>query len=372
MNVFKTVEERQLCVEELLKEEKKRLLDGHNPFSIVAPLIDKKKEENISLETALDLAYSKITVAPITKRDIKLSVDQIKKALQKLELEGLNILETSRKYIKLLLEEASGTSDRYNKNRSHLMILFSELCEMEMVEYNPVKDIRKKNVIKRIRQIPSDSERKIVNEFLLKKYPGFHRFLHIFYHSGTRISELLRVREFDVDIDEQRFKMVIQKGRGYREVWRIIKDISLPYWQELMKECRAGDYLFSKGLKPGQISIQPYQVGKRWYRLNGRDADMWDATTSTINAFLAAGTNPFMDWKPASRRESGLPHLTHDSPGRIGVNALAGFLTLGMNMSVQTMNPNANQTATDAVLGTIEVATQEATKKLPIDNKRGF
>jgi len=86
MNAFKTVEERQWCVEELLKEEKKRLLDGHNPFSIVAPLIDKKKEENISLETALDLAYSKITVAPITKRDIKLSVDQIKKALQKLEL----------------------------------------------------------------------------------------------------------------------------------------------------------------------------------------------------------------------------------------------------------------------------------------------
>jgi integrase len=147
------------------------------------------------------------------------------------------------------------------------MILFSELCESEIVDINPVRDIKKKKIVKHIRQVLTDEERILVNEHLKNKYPEFHRFLHIFYNSGARISELLRIKDSDVDLKKQRYKVIIQKGVEYREVWRTIKDIVLNYWNDILCQAAKGDYLFSIGLKPGKRQIQPYQIGKRWYRL---------------------------------------------------------------------------------------------------------
>ena len=74
------------------------------------------------------------------------------------------------------------------------MILFNEICEQELVESNPVRHIRKKKTIRKIRKVLTENERALVNEFLQKNYPEFHRFLHIFFHSGARITELLRVQ----------------------------------------------------------------------------------------------------------------------------------------------------------------------------------
>jgi hypothetical protein len=73
--------------------------------------------------------------------------------------------------------------------------------------------------------------------------------------------------ESDVDLPNQRFKLLVRKGLNNREVWKTIKDIALPYWESLIMECDNGDYLFSRDLKPGKEQIKPYQITKRWYRL---------------------------------------------------------------------------------------------------------
>ena len=120
---------------------------------------------------------------------------------------------------------------------------------------------------KHLRDVLSPEERITVNQYLEEKYPSFHRFLHIFFHSGARISELLRVTDSDMDLKNQRYKVIVQKGRNYTQVWKTIKDVAMPYWLSVMKECVKGDFVFSVGLKPGSKQIQPYQVTKRWYRL---------------------------------------------------------------------------------------------------------
>ena len=147
-----------------------------------------------------------------------------------------------------------------------MMILLSVLCELEIVSTNFVRDIKKRKVIKHIRLVLTDEERVLVNEYLFEYFPEFHRFLHIFFHSGARISELLRVKDIDIDFKNQRFRLLIQKGSNYREVWRQIKTVALPYWEEQMKTCKENDFVFSKGLMPGVNQIQPYQINKRWYR----------------------------------------------------------------------------------------------------------
>src|SRR5204862_7911766 len=132
MNVFKSIDERKLNTEKFLKEEMTRLFEGYNPFdkTITFPA----KEQRTTISEALEIAYSKVSVSPITKKDIKFMMKQIKEAIKNLGFEGLEASKVSRKHIKFILESASRTADRYNKNRSYLMILFSELCELEMVE----------------------------------------------------------------------------------------------------------------------------------------------------------------------------------------------------------------------------------------------
>lgn len=270
MNQYKKLSERQEATKTCLAEELDKLVKGEcNPFTRV-----RKVFENIILLTketpiveALKQANSKVSVSESTMRDLKYLIIHIERAVKSLSLQAYPVSKVTRKTVKLLLEEISTTADRFNKNRSNLMILFSELCEAEAIDINPVRDIKKKKVVKHLRTVLNDEERVMVNDYLQQNYPSFHRFLHIFFHSGARIAELVRVREQDLDLLNQRYKVVIQKGRGYKEVWKTIKDVALPYWNSIKEECCSGDYLFSKGLKPGTMQIKPYQITKRWYRL---------------------------------------------------------------------------------------------------------
>ena len=265
MNNFKSLQERQIETKLLLERELENLRNGFNPFNKKSSL--PINDDKLSLIQALYLAIEKVSVAEVTKRDIKSSMAKFEFAINQLNWVELSISDVSRKHIRQILDVSSNTDDRFNKHRSYLMILISVLCELELVSFNYVRDIKKRKVIKYLRQVLSDEERIKVNEYLLFEYPEFHRFLHIFFHSGARISELMRLKVSDVDLANKRFKMVIKKGSSYREVWRNIKDIAIPFWIELMSGSIESDFLFSKGLKPGSTEIQPYQINKRWYRL---------------------------------------------------------------------------------------------------------
>jgi integrase len=274
MNCFKVLHERQEATRKLMQQELEKLKGGFNPFSKLQQKKYQQSDKNTGLDDGKELlfvaglkhALRNVAVASRTKKDLEYTVELAEKAISKLGLKKVPIAQISRRHIKAILKEISHTSDRFNKYRSYLMILFSELCEDEIVDVNPLRDIKKKKVTKRIREVLSDEERRQVNQYLLTNDTYFHRFLHIFFHSGCRISELMKVREQDVDIVNQRFKITIQKDKEYREVWKVIKDIALPFWKQVMSECNREDYLFTKGLKPGKTAIKSYQIGKRWYR----------------------------------------------------------------------------------------------------------
>ena len=266
MNAFKLLSERQNETQKLLSKEIESLNNGFNPFNKESAA-KVELDQTLTFMQSLQEALNKVSVAPITKRDLITSLNKFESAIIALGWIELPISSVSRKHMRILLDKSSNSDDRFNRNRSNLMILLSVLCELELVEYNFVRDIKKRKVVKYLRQVLTDEERIIVNEYLLAEYPEFHRFLHIFFHSGARISELIRLKVSDVDLKNYRFKMIIKKGSSYREVWRTIKNIALPFWEELLKGSLESDYLFSIGLKPGPMEIQPYQINKRWYRL---------------------------------------------------------------------------------------------------------
>ena len=270
MNGYKSLPERREATKELLRLLKERLHTGWNPITG-----KDSKPENVSdvdrytpVLEALQFAFENKICGDKTKIQLRQALNQIKKAIRQLEFNHLNINEIRRRHVKIILGQIGknkggwSSPTNFNNFRSSLKMLFDVLDEIEALEADPISKIRKMSIEHKIRETLSPDERKKVNEHLKSNYPSFYRFLHIFFHSGARISELLRMKGKDVDLVGQRFKISILKGKRRMQVWKTVKDIALPFWEQL--DINEDDYVFSKGLEPGKLPINPLQVSRRW------------------------------------------------------------------------------------------------------------
>lgn len=97
-----------------------------------------------------------------------------------------------------------------------------------------------------------------------ENYPSFWAFTILFFHSGGRIVEMLRLQIKDVDLDKQVYRTLIQKGKQQKWIERPIKDIALPLWRKAIFGGKLTDFVFSKGLVPGEHQINRDQISKRW------------------------------------------------------------------------------------------------------------
>jgi len=274
MNQFKTVSERQENTKLIIEQELDKLRNkAYNP-------ITKKKGEVILSQSeiepscpfisALTLAEKRISASPSSKRDLRSILRFVKVAAIQLGYIEMPISMISRKHLKQLLAHIDlingESSHRYNKIRSYLMIIYNELIELEVIEANPLKDLSKKKNIQKIRKLPTKEDRQLISEYLHKNQYRFWLFMQIFFHSGARITELMKIKRRDINLREQFFIITIKKGRIAKEVIRPIKNIALPFWEEAIESASNDDYIFSKELLPGQKAIQSYQITKRWNR----------------------------------------------------------------------------------------------------------
>lgn len=273
INRIKVLEERQDAVREMMETELYTLKEkGFNPITekTLLPIeIDYEISPSTPFINSLYKALDKLSCQPSTLLDIKSVLKYIEKAAGQLKYDHIPLKEIKRKHIRLLLDHCgrikpTWSSNQFNHYRKYLGVLYKQLVELEAVEYNPIRDISKQKTIKRIRKTLSIEERKKVNDYLHQKHYSFWRFVHIFFHSGARLTELLSVKKEDVDLKNQKYKCLIQKGKEYKEVWRTLKDVALPLWEEVINQSNLNQYLFSKGLQPGNCKIRREQVTRRW------------------------------------------------------------------------------------------------------------
>lgn len=273
MNEYKTLKERQEATQACLDFELKLLKEhAFNPITKTHVSTDELLQDVNSqtpLMEALWFAYKKCNKAKSTMDDIKCMLKAVEKVAIQKHYDILPISSIGVKHIKLILDGCKETitgfsPDRHNKFRSYLMILFSELIQYEAVKGNVPRDVKKQKVIKKIRLTLTDEERVKVDAHLKTKHFHFWRLMHIFFHSGSRETELMKVRVQDVELHNQRFKVTVLKGRSYAEEWRIIKNVALPYWTSLLAECGPNDYLFSTSLKPSPVYRDSEMITKYW------------------------------------------------------------------------------------------------------------
>lgn len=267
INAIKDWKERTYNIKLMLEKLTDRLKEGFNPITNIT--ISDEPTENLPFNKALDFGLQSLSVDPMTKKDISNVITWVKKAVVVAGFARLPVKEVSKKHIRKVLEHVAKlkpetfSDNLYNHYLKYLQIVFTELSEQEIVIANPVKDIKRRKVVKKPRPVLTSEEREKIKEFLTQ-YPDFARFVHIFFHSGGRIRELCRLQGKHVNLGLQQFRTLIKKGKNYRWVERTIKDVALPYWIDQMKDCDAEDYVFSKNLTPGPKPIRAEQITRRW------------------------------------------------------------------------------------------------------------
>jgi integrase len=331
MNHVNTLEERQAITKKLIADEL-NVLDklGFNPITDVymappAPVVSDHKEITpaTTFIEALRLALTKCEMEPDTVTDCTSVLKYFTDSAVMIKKDQLPLRDIKAKDIRAILDNCKNlmvstkinkrvlvngklvvekkweggkkvsvkvevqrkkvwNDNQYNHYRKYISILFAEIESQEVIEYNPVEKITKKEIpidpdVKRT--VLTTQERKKVDAYLKNKFPEFHRFINIFFHSGARRKELMKLQGKNVDLAGQRFKVLVKKRKKKEWVWKTIKDIAVPYWTEAMAYCKPKDYVFSIGLVPGTTFIRPEQVTRRWEehvkKDLGIDADLY-------------------------------------------------------------------------------------------------
>ena len=273
INRLKTLSERRAAISALLEDELNRLQSGWNAITnkTVGDFdFDYEIDPHTSASKAIDKAADKIQGAASTLSDIRTVKKHFTTSLRQLRLDSMPIKDLKRRHVKAALENLSNARDysnaRYNKVRAYVMMIFAELVEMETIEVNPVREIKKVKAVKKLKTILTVRERKKIFSYLKDNNYEFWRFCQIYFHSGSRFTELMAVQKKKVDIFNCEYVTTVKKGRGYEEV---IKPINLKVrnlWLELMNDASTNDYLFSDGLIPGTNPISERQITRRWKR----------------------------------------------------------------------------------------------------------
>ena len=274
MNLYADLKQRQAATAQLLEDIKRTLEEAHyNPITAVFETQALEGSYIIhpttNTITALRAALPRLKILEPTQQLAGYTIAAFEKGIAAAQLSHLAIESFSRRHVIAAMDAAERlkgpwSAPVFNKHRTNLFMLWKELVQVQAVEVNPLRDIEPRKVIRKIRETLSPNERQKINTFLAEYYPAFWRFLHIFFHSGAREAELMRLQGKDVDLAGMRVKYTVRKGRQYAEVFRPIKNSVLELWQQAMVGCSPEDYVFAKGLQPGEKPIDEAQIGRRW------------------------------------------------------------------------------------------------------------
>jgi integrase len=303
MNNLKTLADRRLVVKGLIDDEINQNMIGYNP--IIKKVVHEAEvhaalHSQLQFITAFRAASIKIQCTEKHRKEMERCLNRLETHIVKLGIQDVVIEKLTRSQLRQLMDACELPSSYYNKYLSFLSSIYSELIQYECCPYNIVRDLKKRTVTKKQREILNPKDHIAVMEYLQSNYYEFWRYARIFLFSGARSTELFRLQVKDVNIEEQEYKVTIMKGSQPKEVIKVIMGEIVPLWEEVLKGAKPNDYLFSKGLVSGEKPVQSYQITKRWSRLvkHSNEIKYEDGSVVKITADFYSLKHSFLDSLP--------------------------------------------------------------------------
>ncbi|OIQ22064.1 MAG: hypothetical protein BM557_01410 [Flavobacterium sp. MedPE-SWcel] len=275
LNKIKTLEGRKEAIR-LLLDQIPILLEkeGFNPITkIFMPTkingSKAKLDGTMPLKDALALGIELARYEGDTKKDFRSVLKYFIESAVQLKYDYAPVNTIIGVHIDLIMDNlvrnVRKLSDkRYNKYQGYLHRLFSILKHKGIIKINPMEGYEKKKTIIQPRETLTATQRKLIQNHLSVNYPNFMLFCNVFFHSGCREVELLKVKYEDVDLINLELKVEVLKGGKPKIKILPIKKIAVPYWEKALLGAKKGDYIFSVGLVPGEQRIRRDQVTRRW------------------------------------------------------------------------------------------------------------
>jgi len=267
MNHLPTWEERHKKTQEILQQLIQSL---ENPVSLPAQV--HKSDTNYFTDFKaglLDMLDRKRKNCSRRHCDnIKTLVDRFMDTADK---EGIHLhFDNVRRQSCLLILDSIGKyyscSDKtYNRYIKDIGNLFGMLAYYEFIEYNPFDKMIKKVVEVEAKRIATPAERKRIDKYLHDNHYYFWRFMHIFFSSGARETELCRMKTENIHLKERVFMVTVLKGRSKRQVIKPILPAAYRHWAEIVAAGK--EYPFGPSFEPGDRPLNVDQVSKTWKRL---------------------------------------------------------------------------------------------------------
>jgi integrase len=268
MNEFQNLEDRISITKSIIEDTIKDLRSGWNPvrkeYMKDENALRGELNPNLLFIDAFRIALSRLTLAKSTHLETKIVIDRLEKVARNLKMNHINIEVLKRRELKLLLNETFKTDVYFNRAKSYISSLFTELIDEDCCDVNLCRDIRKRIELETSRETLSPEHWNAVMNYLHSANYTFWRFSKIFTFSGSRTTELMKLQFKDVNIDQQEFTITVIKGKRKRRIIKAILPEVIPEWIEACEGAKPDDYIFSKGLRPGAKSIRRDQISRRW------------------------------------------------------------------------------------------------------------
>lgn len=208
INGFKTKKERIAEGNALADYWQKELEDGWSPFKNEVPVL-----KNMTLEAAIDFAFSKCKLAKKSMSCYKTTVERFKKAGKALRIIGLPLKMIERKHIKLILDKMlidnKLSNSAYNKYLGYIKAVLSKLVEYEVIENNPCTSIKTLKVAETFKYVPyTEEEKKKIRDHLFINYYRYFILLMVIYHTGIRPKEVLALKIKDIDFKKKKITII--------------------------------------------------------------------------------------------------------------------------------------------------------------------
>lgn len=261
-----------------------KLKGGWNPQ--IPEIISLKND--LSFLSALDFAIEKKKPSLVKKTYSSYSgtVRFIKTATKKIGLEHLEISDTKRAHIKLIMENAKDqrkwSNNAYNKHLNHLKAILSELIQWDIIETNPAHKIKNLPVQESDANKPASANdiEKIKKE-LETNYYDFWIFCLTIFHTGIRPEEITKMTLGMIDLKNHEIILPAEITKTKRKRIVPINQHLLEYYKKMNFENLPKDYyLFGsyresgkgnvgkfKDCVPGPTKMNRDTATKRWEKI---------------------------------------------------------------------------------------------------------
>lgn len=279
-NLLEKIEDRREAVKTRLKEIEEDLeVNGWNPITgkTVKPILNPENKEINKWAPFIDaLRYGakqmKVS-ADTMKKETLFVIGQLETAAEELGYTKIGIWEISLKHLYTCCERASYkgsvfSGNKFNRNKKVLTQVYRKLVMLEVAAFNYPLSLERARGEAKKKTLPIDKPvRKKIDDYLRSNNIRMWLFVRIFFHSGARATEMLRVKVKDVDLRRQTVTYLVLKGDHEEYKDRPILDIALPFWKQAIEDGDIEDYVFGSEMSLSPLPYKKSALKTRWQRM---------------------------------------------------------------------------------------------------------